>query len=264
MPPDTLSWTTRPRTWPSRCTSATFARRSSATRFAARCGSSVTSDQRQSPGRLGHAVRDDHLRLQALCRRVMLINSIPSWNWAGSTNWSTNWWTTRRPRRQLPDRREAAWRQQAEQDLAGREAGRNHAGQEVGQGAAPGLSAQVAETAGTVVTICWPSSRHSKRDPHLAAWRSNTGHRRAAAGRDGQASRRRSGKPGLWREFLPYCLEDIQRIYDRIDIQFDDAAGRELLSRPAGRRRRGLANSVAWQKPATGRSASSCPTSTRR
>ncbi len=29
----------------------------------------------------------------------------------------------------------------------------------------------------------------------------------------------------LWQKFLPHCLEDIQRIYDRIDIRFDEQLG---------------------------------------
>ena len=29
----------------------------------------------------------------------------------------------------------------------------------------------------------------------------------------------------LWQEFMPYCLEDIQRIYRRLDVQFDHAFG---------------------------------------
>ena len=29
----------------------------------------------------------------------------------------------------------------------------------------------------------------------------------------------------LWQEFMPYCLEDIQRIYRRLDVQFDHALG---------------------------------------
>jgi arginyl-tRNA synthetase len=29
----------------------------------------------------------------------------------------------------------------------------------------------------------------------------------------------------LWREFMPYCLEDIQRIYRRLDVRFDHALG---------------------------------------
>jgi arginyl-tRNA synthetase len=30
---------------------------------------------------------------------------------------------------------------------------------------------------------------------------------------------------GLWQTFLPHCLDDIRRIYDRIDIQFDEQLG---------------------------------------
>src|SRR5208283_853735 len=29
----------------------------------------------------------------------------------------------------------------------------------------------------------------------------------------------------LWQEFMPYCLEDIQRIYRRLDVHFDRALG---------------------------------------
>jgi len=37
---------------------------------------------------------------------------------------------------------------------------------------------------------------------------------------EGDAENRR-----LWQEFMPYCLRDIERIYERLDVRFDHALG---------------------------------------
>ena len=63
----------------------------------------------------------------------------------------------------------------------------------------------------------------------------------------------------LWQEFLPACLDEIERIYRRLDVSVRPHAGRKLLSRPAGRRRRRFAQAAASPARARGRSACFCP-----
>ena len=59
-------------------------------------------DQRQPPRRLGHAVRHDHLRLQALRRPRRVCKRSRSTSSAGSIGWCVSWSTISKRSRELP------------------------------------------------------------------------------------------------------------------------------------------------------------------
>ena len=68
----------------------------------------------------------------------------------------------------------------------------------------------------------------------------------------------------LWREFLPACLDEIDRIYQRLERQLRPHAGRKFLSRAAGRGWSRICCAAASPGTATARSASSWKASRRR
>jgi arginyl-tRNA synthetase len=68
--------------------------------------------------------------------------------------------------------------------------------------------------------------RHVESDPH----RSNLAKTYPSVGSEvlAETAKLHSGDPEnlrLWREFMPYCLEEINRIYQRLDIHFDHTLG---------------------------------------
>ncbi len=126
-------------------------------------------------------------------------------------------------RRQLPKAEKQLT--QREQDLADRETATEAASDKKSAKELRRVRAQVAESRALRDALL-TKIRELESDPSLAA--------RAQEHADierlllEETARLHADDPEnltLWREFLPHCLEDIRRIYDRIDIHFDEQLG---------------------------------------
>ena len=181
-------------------------------------------DQRQPHRRLGHAVRHDHLRLQALPRRAAyranavaelarlyrLVNRLVDYHEA-----------KRRCRRCRADRRQRA---EARGSRRGRRSATTSRRQEARQDAPPAES-NLQELRTELAELRGKHRRGRERSDARQAGRGASGHRRGRAGRNGQAAPGDAENLRLWHEFLPPCLDDIERIYRRLDVTFDHTLG---------------------------------------
>ena len=61
----------------------------------------------------------------------------------------------------------------------------------------------------------------------------------------------------LWQEFLPFCEDEIERIYRRLDVTFDHTLGESFYEDRLAAVGRRIARSAASPAKATGPSASS-------
>ena len=68
----------------------------------------------------------------------------------------------------------------------------------------------------------------------------------------------------LWKQFMPKCLADIERIYRRLDVTFDVTLGESFYHDPLGRGRRRSRRKEESRGKATGRCACFSMASTRR
>ena len=68
----------------------------------------------------------------------------------------------------------------------------------------------------------------------------------------------------LWREFLPACLQDIERIYLRLHVHFDHTLGESFYNDQLATDRRRVARPRHWPGRATAPSASSSKGKRRR
>ena len=219
-------------------------------------------DQRQPHRRLGHPVRHDHLRLQALPAMPRPIASSPvAGAGAALPAGAPAGRTTTRPRQQLPELRASGWPQQeaaldAERSGGGRGQEARQEGREADRSGWRRASRKRARSSsGTQAKIA-----AVEHDPPLA----DAGRRACRRSAAPCWPRRPSCTPAtrrtcrLWQEFLPALPGR-----DRADLP---AAGRplrpharrELLPGPAGRRGRGAARRGHRPRERRGRSASSC------
>ena len=184
-------------------------------------------DQRQPPRRLGHAVRHDHLRLQAFSRAGCLSQSARAGTGPALSPGAA---VGRLLRGEGKSARAPA--------AAGREAagpGRPAPGRHArcpGQKADKKLREAVSKLENSVKEAAEEIEAAQKKiaavdaDPILAQLAAE--HPQIGRGTQAETAKLHAGDAEnrrLWQEFMPYCLEDIQRIYRRLDVHFDHTLG---------------------------------------